>query len=810
MATSGQPTPPPVAQPTSAKPPESDKQPPEDPGLRAAQEAVQPLKAGDSMFADKIVGAVTHNSGWITINQLPDDRSANPGSFEDDLRELDEPPPLPDSLPFAAELIEHYASVAREQRMLVIVHDRERRQDAKNALLASVRELWNAPDGRKLLASAFDRVFPLYSLYERKEWSERVRRSVIFLDRSDDDNAGQFFNSDPKTAMLRKQLVSMDAHLLVMVGSAGGRPRPGALEGSKHFWHIEAAPSVAPPPEVMPGTPDTFDALVLLCATWFAGLGLQEFRALVDGLLPEPAAAEPRADAAPIGSTPPAPMPSLTRMQRWRNGDIDRVLGELGIAFHQPSDLAGAGAWATDASAGYYLLDPAQRAAASHWMLRRFPMLLMQHLDRLVALYFGPQASGRYCNGLLNLLFRLDSAHIHRLNADWLVQRFVAAAQTHPDAPQHLVDLLAAALDRSEGDTLVRQVALGLARRARESEQALLAELPQAALTAAWAAARPIPPAETVEASQREEAPADAADPSDLFWSSLDESDIVGDRFGRVAGQQVAVARTLLLLCRHEPRAAVDALCNLLEPGALQAVDAAGHPLRIDRLSRLALRWALVRVVADFPLSWLACAEAAGASDQPANSTAGHVAAEPAPARPAAHRWSPSTRALTAECLAALAHHLSQAEGAALPAALYDTLLGNAHRARAARVLAGLLLGLLATADRPADQPDTIDPDVVMWLFRELAGAMLRRDKATATTVATPLHELAAPLRAGLHPSQRRAISDTARRTQDILFDRRDFFETLGLREQLTAERRSLQAMQTVIRAFSGTAPTPA
>lgn len=784
---------------------------PEDSGLaRVKKDLPQTMMSADKMFS-----SVGSNAGsFVVNNNFGTERAAELGSFEDDLCEVDSPPALPSALPFAPELVERYAALARERRMQVFEHGDAMRPDAEVALHAVAQALKGRLGDRKLLTSGFDIQFPLHSLYGNKDWSARVRRAVIFLYRSADDNAGQFFRNDNKTAMLRKQLDAVDAYLLVVVSAAGSRQPAGAADAARHFWCFDAlAPEATQPAVPEPMALDTFDARLLMCVTWFPGLGAAEFRTLVDAVLPEPppsppepaAPATPPAVAGAASAAAPPPSPP-TREQRWRAGDTDRVLADLGVAFHLPADLTGPPGRSMDA--GYHLIDPGQRSTAGHWILRRSPMLLVQHLNPLMALYLGNQMSARFRSGLLNLLFRLDSAQVHRLDADWLAQRFIAAADDSPDASRHLVDLLVATLDRSDGESLVQQVALSLARHACDHEQGLLARLPSDALAAAWAAAHP--PAPDPDELGNALDTSVGRDTSDRFWSFLDNSEATRNLVGMAAGRQLAVLKVLMALCPHQRRTAAAALHLMLARGALHA-SAAASGTAVDQLSRLVLRWELVQLVIDAPLRWLACVEAVAPGDDATTPTV-VAAPPPRPGRPTPTALSPAARALASDSLAALVYQLITHSPQSLPAALGEVLLDDAHWPRAAQALSKLLLALLTPDGQDSDEPDTIGAGVVVWLYRTLAGALLHRDRATALTVAAPLQALAMPLREALHPAQRRAIADSARENQDSLLSRRDFFEALQLREQLAAERRSLLAMQCVVRAFSGTpalAPRP-
>lgn len=773
---------------TAATVPEPAEKPLRDDPLQKATQGLVSHQTAEKMF-----GAVQVNQGTVNnLLSLADAGRAPADTFDQDLREVDEPPRPAQPLPFDAQLVRHHAGTLRERHLLVIEHRPAQQQQAEAALHAVLWALREAAPGRKLLSSGFDGTFALNGLYKKSEWPEHVRGAVIFLYRSADDSAGQFFRSATKTSMLCKQLKSMDSQLLVVVGAVPQQRAPSGGGMPECTWVIESQADASAEPFEMPPMQEPFDALPMACASWFPGLGVKEFRQLVDDMAVELAEPTPVPQTAvpggPAGPVVPSPPPAPARLRRWREGDVDRVLDELGISFLQPAEAATAVGRVGEA--GYHLRDAAQRASAPDWTLRRHPALLVQHLDRWAQRYFAADASTRYRSGLLNLLFRLDSAQVHRLSAGGLAAWFHAGAAGHADGPRLLVDLFGALLDRNEGEFIVRQACRELVLQAQQVERAALTGLPEEMVHLACVAALAEPAEDNLgERSRR-------------FWWRAADAPEGRERLAPAFTVESSVVRTLLLLCRHQPGIAVEALRQLIELPPLSFTAAGGDPLEVEHLARVAWRDELESALSTTPLAWLACAEELVRLLSPAS------------------RPGPAVAALATDALVVLVKRLLESEDGTLSATVFEMLMGDAHRERAGRVVAGLLLSQLEPASDEPAQTDNGAAGLAMWVYRALAGDMLRRGQGTQE-VAWRLFSLVAPLRTGLAARHRRAISEVAHDAREALQERRDHCEDRALhsvrpdtqrhwREALAAERRSLQAMQAVIRAFSGAAPPAA
>ena len=780
--------------PARVEPDDPDKRPSASPGAR--------LEAG--LVAERLGSGIVANYGsaYTTVNMGHPAQSQTPKfSFQEDLRALSRAPEVPAPLPFDVALVDRYVAVVRQGRVLVIEHGRSRRHDAETALNCVVAALYQDQADKQLLTGVVERLFPLDELCMTLSWAEHCRRSIIFLDRSDDGRAGEFFCRSSNRSLLRQQLAHHDCYLVATVASPGGDGAPAAAE---HCWRL--SDSVAQTGcEPLGDRPDAFDALLLLCAIWFPGLTPSEFRLLVDrmlALLPTapPPGPTPAPSTVPAGQAPVAAVPPPTRAQRWREGDRDRVLGELGISLFRASHLADAG----------YRLDAGPQGAGE-WTLRQFPMLLLQQLDVLCCYYFEACASTRYRSGLRELLFALDSVGVNRLEADWLVKRCfdaVAGGDSGAIADQ-LVELLVSGLSRGDGKRLAEEVAARLAQEVLDLDAGLQPGLGVEDLAAAWLAV--CKQLGLSADSSQDEAGVDLAEPatdldaSDDFWSWILGNCTPGSNVADALPRMLCAVRALLLLGEYLPEVALPQMLRLHALGPLDAAKWAVPqrlPVRIARLHRMALRSQMFQIAKVNPRCWLACTEAAAL----AFGYAAGVFPAPRGLLVPSTDGAPARRALAFDCLAVLAGLMDDPDGVLQVPLWFESMFGVTQRPQMARALS--LLGPLLSLDGDVVQAGaSFDVDDLVWMFRVIARAMLIREPSDAAAVTARLAELAWPLRRQLSATQRNCIVDRVRATQDLLNRRRDYFEGTGQRDELKQERLKLRAIPPVLRAFTGAAP---
>lgn len=802
---------------------------PDDPDKRPAASLGARLEAG--VRGERFGNGVGTNYGNIFAPVHmggPAQAQAPKFSFQEDLRALSRAPDVPMPLPFDAALVDRYLAVVRQGRVLVIEHGRSRRHDAEAALNCMVSALHKGQGDKQLLTGVVERLFPLDELCMTPSWAEHCRRSIIFLDRSDDGKAGEFFCRSSNRSLLRQQLAQHDCYLVATVASLGG---DGALSDAEHCWRLSdsAAPTGGEP---LGQCPEAFDALLLLCAIWFPGLAPAEFNLLIDRMrtpsVPAPPPAPPLAPALPMalaGQVAVALPPPPTHAQRWCEGDRDRVLGELGISLFRAGPLADAG----------YRLSAGQQGAGE-WTLRQFPMLLLQQLDVLGRHYFEAGASTRYRSGLRDLLFALDSVGASRLEADWLVERCFDALATGDSqaVADQLVELLVSGLSRSDGKRLAEEVAARLAQEVLDQDAGLRPELPVDGLPAAWLTlckqlGRSLDGCQAA-ADLGSAEPVTDLDASDSFWSWILGNSAPASNVVSALPKMLVAVRALLLLGEYLPQVALPQLLRVYEPGPLDAAIWAVPqwlPVRIVRLHRMVLLNQMFQIAKANPRCWLACTEAAasafgcatGLAPVPqgylAPSGAGFGAGIRIQVSASATFGSvlrlstdgaPARRALAYDCLAVLAGLIDDLDGVLQAPLWFESMFGATQCPQMARALT--LLGPLLRLDGDVvEGGESIDVDDLVWIFRVSARAMLDRDPTDPAGVAARMTELAWPLRRQLSAAQRGGIVDRVRTIQDLLNRRRDYFEGTGQRDELKQERLKLRAIQPVLRAFTGAAP---
>lgn len=767
---------------------------PDDPDRRPA------ASPGARFDAERMGIVFGTNYGPVTMGG-PAQTAAPKFSFQEDLRVLSRAPDLPASLPFDAALIDRYLAVVRQCRVLVIEHGRSRRYDAEAALNCMVTALHRGQGDKQLLTGVVERVFPLDELCMTPSWAEHCRRSIIFLDRSDDGKAGEFFCRSSNRSLLQQQLTQHDCYLVVTVAIPGS---DSAVAAAEHCWRLSDA-AAAIDSEPLGQCPDAFDALLLLCAVWFPGLAPVEFRLLIDRMQTPPSPPTPVAlpSAAPAGQAATAPVPPPTRALRWQEGDRDRVLGELDIFLFRAGPLADAG----------YRLSTGQQGAGE-WTLRQFPMLLLQQLNVLCCHYFEAGASTRYRSGMRDLLFALDSFGVNRLEADWLVQRCfdVMADGDCRAVADRLVELLVSGLSRSEGRRLAEELAARLAREVLDLDTGLRPGLGVDGLDGAWLAV-----CKQLDWSPDDSPDADGdgvakpvidLDVSDGFWSWVMNHSAPGSSVAGALPKMLFAVRTLLLLGEYLPDLALTQLLRLHAPGPLDSAEWAvpqGLPVRIVRLHRMVLLNQMSQIAEANPRCWLANTEAAANAF---GCAAGLAWAPLGLLAPLTDGAAPR-RALAYDYLAVFAGLIDDRDGVLQAPLWFESMFGATQRPPMARALT--MLGPLFHLDGDAIQgSESFDEDDLVWIFRVAARAMLDRDPTDPAGVAARLTELAWPLRRQLSTAQRSCIVKRVRAIQDSLSRRRDYFESTDQRDELKQERLKLRAIQPVLRAFTGAAPAAA
>lgn len=740
------------------------------------------ISAGNTATARR--ANAQYNFGTMIVNES--DGACVSISFQDDLRQITElPTPL---LPIAPELTGKYADILTEHRIVVIVHSSKQYREALSAMRSMLHCVRQREQGSRFFTSVCGGAFPLRDFNLVREWSETFRDSVIYLDRSAEATAFPFCDSESREA-LRKQLISMNSHLVLMASLETG-------SGSERFpyvgnWFIGTpeGPASADCAATFKGN---FETIVMLCASLFPGLGVAEFVSLVERLAqPASRPEQPAATASNDGAVEPV---EPTREHRWAAGERDRVLTELGVTFSFLDESAASGVAAS--AAGLMLADEQQRLAMPGWMLKRYPILLMQKLETLSAHYFSGAASARFRICYLNVLFQLDALRVFQLTPGWLLQWFRTLERSDEPFAGSLrfSHLLMKAMDCRNGEALVKSTLKGLVDGLLEQERTLLDSIPETSFAAALSAAL---------STSKE----DAGDPSEAFWSTLSNLKEVAATTQAASSKILLALHVLIATSRHLPAVIVGEIDRALADDAVtgtrwtQFVGNAEKPWQIARLSRLALQWLLTQIIKEEPAQWVAFAQAVveerlNEYSVRARSSGGDRTS----AQSEVGNESAVARSLAVDCLVALADAISETGASPMRDAMYETLAAPEHRDRTGRLLAKLIV-----------QSKVWEAPALVWLFRSCATALLARKGAIHADISDAVCSLVAPVRAAVTSRQRFAVSASARDLQQIYIARRNYFSAAGNRAQAHIERDHVSTMNIVIRAVSGPVPqTPA
>lgn len=741
--------------------------------------------------SDKIIGGGVVN-GPLNITLQGEQKTAAP-TFEDDLLLINDPPrPRTD---IADEAIDKYSNVLLDHRLVVISHTPGGAADALSSMLSVVYNIRQRDPVKQFATSGFDRLFPLHSFYEVSEWKNKLRGAVIYLNRSSDVAATTFFADPNKRGFLKQRLEEVDVRLIATVAVERTASR-SYFNDDPGNWIIRT-PEAVVPPEVSTRYSEPFEAAAVATAALFPGLGAQEFAALVHMLTPDRALRNqvPQAPANPDGNKTNVPAPvTRTREERWLEGEHDTVLAELGVAFRTITDEPSSGSGF--APGGLVLEDETQRAEMPGWVLRRFPLLLTQHLDELAARYFSAEASNRFRMGFLNLLARLEAHGFWQMEPEWLLPRFLASVTEDraEDCARHLSTLLARSLDGRNGDRLVEKVTDRLVDALLHEEQKLFLSIPPEHLASAFESATD---------------PSSEEDPMETFWSDLLK--LQGSPtsvFAAAIGLLLPVVNLLVELSRYRPALVRAAVQRLFAEDALRGTTwpqlkwPPPYSSTHARFSRLGFQGILSNRILQQPSHWAAFAE----------TMAGESSGEPGKAAPTA-KTSRAMRVtnsdedekrarlilsfLAMDCVIALDRLLTHFDPGPLPEAVYEALLAEGQRSRTGRLLADLIRGC-----------DGFGAGFIVVFYRTLTTSLLSRKDAVESSVFAAMFELISPLRTQLAGSKRLEIARTAREHQERFAARRDYFRLAKQEEPLRTAVRRIAAMRIVIRAWSGISPT--
>jgi hypothetical protein len=704
----------------------------------------------------------------------------------------------------AAE-VERRALVLHTASLMLLPHTAGLQEQALAHMRAVLIHLLQREPGRTVFTSGFDSAWQLHSLCRAGDWRDDLRNAIIYLDRSADPAAFDFFNKVEQAGALCEKLTAMGCRLILTVAKPVGA---SILDESELARRIAMWPFYeAQPAAVVNALPiqfnTHFERTLAMCAALLPGLAVAEFVALVNQLVPAPPSRTPAVRDKPSGSKLPTEPP--TRHERWWHGERDVVLSELGVRLRRPTQNDGDAA--DPVEAGMFFDDPVWRTEMPLWLHSGHPILLAEHLGALTDRYFAVDASQRLRAGYRRLVLQLDAAGAHNMTAEWLLQRLRTSLESDQRdvASLRLAELLTEVPGGTKGDGLVARFIEGAAALLPALEEAPVAQLRQGS----WL--------KTVIGT--DEAPYAAA-----FWSALFGHDSARGVIEQTANRQAIVIDLLLALGARAAADVAEALgnnlaaCNAAHEGWMQEADRVDSQLTVVSLARVAFRHILGSLLLDAPAAWVVLADAFCAAfprigAKTAAASMAHLPQPDAQERAARARW------LAWDFVYALASHFDGSEGKALPDKLHATLLGDGARQRFASVLASLLAAAAPSLPRP-DTPlplreVRIEHGTMLWLYRSLALAAMAQPGVDPVKAGPVLADLVAPWRSTLDRGQRSSLIALAQAGLDDDFAFRDALaeRSQGLtREQLVLERRTItqriQALQVVLRALRGAAPT--
>lgn len=705
----------------------------------------------------------------------------------------------------ADDEVARHAAALQTTRLLLLTHAPQRQNEAVAHMRAVLQCLKKREPDRAVFTGRSESTWQLHSLYRAGEWRPDRRGSVIYLYRSTDPAALHFFSHIEQVGALCQKLQEMDCRLVLTVS----RPASYALRDSHllarriALWPFDDEQPTSALTELPATFSSRFEIVVALCTALLPGLGVAEFVALVDLLVPAPPPPPPKAPAvsdvakpSPAPAEPAQPPPPPSRHQRWHQGERDAVLGELGVQLRRP--LQGDVASAEAADAGLYFKDPVLQSEMPEWLLGTQPILLTECLAWLAEHYLSASASQRYCAGYRRLLLRLDAVGVKRLTPDGLLLQL--GPQTLGDAgfgsSQRLAELLLDVPGGPRGDGLVARVIDGVAK-----------------LIAAWEA-------DLVEALLRDNLLAPAIDGGRApyaaeFWTELHQGQAARSLIERTAVGQAALTDLLLSLASRAPGDVAQALGAALAGSNDSHRDWLQHnglwiePLAVVSLARVVFRDLQGNLLLQAPAGWLLLAEALGEAHANNPPRPAPADANEAARRAMRGRW------LAWDCVRSLASLFDDGPSQPLSAAVHSALLGDDALPRFADVLA-TLLGMSAPTDPAAAgsaepvREVRVDFATMRWLYRSLALALMAPPALDPALAAGRVVTLVAPLRARLRAAQRSQLLRLAQAALDDDFVERDALPKHTTRQQLPQARRELsqriQALQMVMRVLRGAA----
>lgn len=750
---------------------------------------------------EEVTSQVLNGAGIVKGNQInnhnffgADARAASPDAWQDDLIEVALPPSAQDG--GYPELEQHLEALLRTHVLLVRHTPTPGAEaQARTVVRAAVHALQGRQPGRQAFSSKFDRPFPPQNLCHTARWREDRQNAVFYLFRSDDPASLSFFNANVEPVRdLCSRLRQMNCYLVLTVAipARTSLREQGALAELIALWSIDDGQHHATT-DFVSATSSNFDATLGLCAALLPGLAPDEFVVLVDMLLPAVGlSVQTTAPAAVVDSAqaaPPPPEPS--REQRWRQGDRDRVLAELGIALQPPPSGNDVAAGASES--GLFFSDPVFQLGMPVWLYAKFPLLLATQVDALTRHYFSAAASPRYCVGYRRLLLRLDAVGARRLELSWLMAclREALSGGLAQLGAQRFAELLVEISNNGDGQQLMARCITAIAALLPEYESDLALQLADAGLLHDFAARRLTPY-------------------SPRFWEAVSERPDGAALLGQTTWRQLIVVDLLQTLAAREPTPVAAAVTAALQQsttvhaGWLTLMQLLRQRLPALSLSRAIFRERQVYWLLHSADRWLDFAQALALVCSGSTAIPGAEAAEAddhtAPASP--RRW------LSRDCIVALVSSYDDAAAAPWPIAVHQALIGReSSRQRFAGMLAGLLRANALPAEDDGDfsaarDAVVIDIETVVWLYYCCAVSAVAHETGDNDQLAAIVADVLKPWYQPLRALQRARVGELARDLLQAAIDTRDALADDVPARSRAAASRAVRASQVLIRAL--------
>lgn len=694
-----------------------------------------------------------------------------------------------------------------DQSIIVLRHQQGAMHRAEQLLHRLAHWATGAEASLRLLGVANDVVLPLGDLAADEAWPADSHETLLLVQRRQDQKTTLFLSSNNGVGVkaLRERLRARKSRLLISVAAEwdAGEGELDPFDKSVRTLEVTSATHRTAAQRV-DDQESPFDAVPRIVASLFEGLGVAEFKALVDDL--RTGIALPATPVAASTSSPAASPPAkLTRHERWLAGHIDQVLGELGVRYVVSAADVGPMSGKTRAT-GYSLADPASPYAESGWVIAHHPALLAGRADSLLDRYlFDDQASARYRESFLGALARLDAAGVRSVSAEWLMQAWQRAVLRQAD-PGAISERLYALVEYLSSDS-------------QESEPRLLTSVIKAlsgeviACELRFQLEQGLQPLRTVlVAVANQDAPAETRD----FWTLLRETTAAGSAIRELERRQLTSLWALLLLARRWPRVVAVALARVLDETAAPASPwgqaAAELPSlnSVPRYAALALHYLMALAAAEVPKVWrsvaggivLACeADVRACLAATANPRAKATAERPCGIQ---------GQRLAFLCLEALAPQLNP-DGRERSAIARLELLSmpEDHYAGDASMIGRLLaMAHLEVGEEPrlgvAGAGVLPGADIVRFL-RAVALDLQADDEVEASQAADALVRIASGVRAVLPLQHRRGLIGRCRESLAAQQATREEFEANDDIDMVRVMRRRIRATQAVLRCLSAT-----